>query len=68
MSKCLQKNCDGEYRVLQSYYVRGVKKRHRKCDKCGHEDYTIEISSKEYDRMRKLIFGMKDLIRQYLGK
>ena len=66
--KCNQKNCEGEFRVLSSYYSYGVKKRHRKCNVCGHDDYTIEISSKEYDRMRKLIFGMKDLISQYLGK
>jgi len=68
MVKCQTKNCDGEYRVLSSYYVRGIKKRHRKCDKCKHEDYTIEISAKEYDRMRKLIIGLRDLVKEYLGK
>lgn len=68
MVKCQTKNCDGEYRVLNSYYVRGIKKRHRKCDKCKHEDYTIEISAREYDRMRKLVFGLSDLVKEYLEK
>ena len=67
MVKCTQNACDGEYRVVTSYYVKGIKKRHRICDKCKHEDYTIEISSKEYDRMRKLIVGLKVLLKEYLG-
>ena len=67
--KCNQKNCDGEYRVITTYHVaRGdVRKRHRKCDKCGFEDYTIEMSSKEYERMRRLIVGLKVLLKEYLA-
>jgi hypothetical protein len=66
--KCQTKGCDGGYRVLSSYYSRGIKKRHRKCSKCGHEDYTIEISSTEYERMRSLIVGLKVLLKDYLGQ
>lgn len=65
--KCQMKDCDGEYRVIASYYVKRIKKRHRLCDKCNHEDYTIEISSREYDRMRKLIIELKESIRKYMG-
>lgn len=66
--KCQTENCDGEYRVITSYYIGKIKKRHRRCDKCGHEDYTIEISDKEYNRQRKLIIGLKELIRVYTGR
>jgi len=66
--KCQINNCDGEYRVIASYYTGNTKKRHRRCDKCGYEDYTIEISTKEYDRQRKLIIGLKELIREYTGR
>ena len=27
-----------------------------------------EISANEYDRMRKLVFGLKDLVREFLGQ
>ena len=69
MSNCKQKGCTGKYRVVTSYYVHGdTKKRHRKCDVCGFEDYTIEISAKNYERMRKLIIGLKILLRDYMGE
>lgn len=67
-TKCQTKNCTGEYRVLSSYYIKGIKKRHRKCTVCKHEDYTIEISASEYERMKKMIVGLKLLINEYLGK
>lgn len=64
--KCQTKNCEGIFRVISSYYIKGVKKRHRKCDLCGHEDYTIEVSAKEYNRLRKVIMGLKILIDEYI--
>ena len=67
--KCPMNKCTGQFRTMTSYDVRGrTRKRRRKCDKCGFEDYTIEVSARDYERMRKLIVNFKVLIKDYLQK
>ena len=65
--KCPIEKCNGKFRVERSYNIRGkTPKRLHKCDKCGHTDYTIEISARDYERMRKLIVNLKVIIRDYM--
>ena len=67
--KCPIDRCKWSFRVKNSYNVRGkTPKRLHKCNICGFEDHTIEISSRDYERMRKLVVGLKILIRDYLGE
>jgi transcriptional regulator NrdR family protein len=65
MVKCLK--CNGEFRVKSSYRRKdGTKFRHRKCDSCGLEYTTMEISAKEYDRLQKLLQGLRRIIQEYI--
>jgi hypothetical protein len=59
--------CNGEFRVTSSYRRKdGTKFRHRVCDGCGFTDTTMEISADEYDRLQKLLNGLKKLVKEYL--
>ena len=66
--KCPIDGCEGYFRHKSGWYVRGgIMKRLRICDTCGHVDRTIEVSVRDYDRMKKLVIGLKILLKEYLG-
>jgi hypothetical protein len=65
--KCPIDKCDGKFWVVHSYNIRGkTPKRLHRCDRCGYEDYTIEISSRDYERMRKLVVQLKVIVKDYM--
>ncbi len=53
MDKCTM--CDDGNLYLKSYYIdkRGLRRRYRLCDKCGHHDTKIEVPIADFKYLLK---------------
>ena len=67
MVKCPQ--CNSILRVKSAHYRKsGIRMRHRVCDndKCKYTTNTMELDVIYYNKLIRLIEGLKRIVREYL--